>query len=96
MLGLVGFRVLTVTETPGEVVIDVETTAELEGCARCGTRAQAQDRMPVPIRDLACFGRPARPVWQKRRWRCVDGDCEATIRSSRRSRPTQCLRRDGW
>src|SRR5439155_1119393 len=26
---------------------------------------------------LACFGRPARLVWSKRRWRCVDVDCEA-------------------
>ncbi len=33
--------------------------------------------MPVEIRDLACFGRPARLVWRKRRWRCVDADCEA-------------------
>jgi hypothetical protein len=33
--------------------------------------------MPVDIRDLACFGRPARLVWRKRRWRCVDSDCDA-------------------
>lgn len=26
----------------------------------CGRRAEAQDRMPVEIRDLAYFGRPAR------------------------------------
>ena len=24
-----------------------------------------------------CFGRPARLVWRKRRWRCVDADCDA-------------------
>ena len=29
------------------------------------------------IRDLPCFGRPARLVWLKRRWRCVDQDCVA-------------------
>jgi transposase len=33
--------------------------------------------MPVAIRDLACFGRPARLVWNKRRWRCTDADCDA-------------------
>jgi len=33
--------------------------------------------MPIDIRDLACFGRPARLVWIKRRWRCGDTDCEA-------------------
>ena len=40
-------------------------------------RAEAQDRMPIDIRDLACFGRPARLVWNKRRWRCTEADCEA-------------------
>ncbi len=33
--------------------------------------------MTVEIRDLTCFGRPARLVWAKRRWRCADIDCEA-------------------
>ncbi len=33
--------------------------------------------MRIDIRDLTCFGRPARLVWIKRRWRCVDADCEA-------------------
>ena len=77
MLGLTGFRVLAVTETEAEVVIDIETTVQFAGCATCGSRAEAQDRLPVAIRDLACFGRPARLVWSKRRWRCVDVDCEA-------------------
>ncbi|HZA76417.1 MAG TPA: transposase family protein [Acidimicrobiales bacterium] len=77
LLGLEGFRVLAVTETPDEVTIEVETTAVIAGCGHCGTRAEAQDRMPVEIRDLPCFGRPARLVWNKRRWRCVDPDCDA-------------------
>ena len=38
-------------------------------------RAEAQDRMPVDVRDLACFGRPARLVWIKRRWRCREPLC---------------------
>jgi hypothetical protein len=33
--------------------------------------------MPVHLRDLPCFGRPARLVWIKRRWRCPDSDCDA-------------------
>ncbi len=77
LLGLDGFRVLEVIESVDEVVIWIETEAELVGCERCGVRAEAQDRMPVDIRDLACFGRPARLVWVKRRWRCVEADCEA-------------------
>jgi transposase len=77
LLGLDGFRVLAVIETDCEVVIDVETTVEVVGCASCGQRAEAQDRMPIAIRDLACFGRPARLVLHKRRWRCRDVDCDA-------------------
>ena len=77
LLGLDGFRVLAVIETVTEVVIDVETTVEVVGCRSCGSRAEAQDRVPVAVRDLACFGRPARLVWRKRRWRCVDADCDA-------------------
>ena len=77
LLGLVGFKVLEVRETPAELIIEIETTADLEGCRACGTRAEAHDRMPIAIRDLACFGRPARLVWHKRRWRCVDDECEA-------------------
>src|SRR5437870_6715734 len=77
LLGLDGFRVLAVRETPAEIVIEIETTVMVVGCGECGTRAVAHERMPVEIRDLACFGRPARLVWRKRRWRCVEADCAA-------------------
>jgi len=77
LLGLDGFRVLEVTESVDELVISIETEAALVGCESCGVRAEAQDRMAVDVRDLSCFGRPARLVWNKRRWRCGDGDCEA-------------------
>lgn len=77
LLGLDGFRVLAVTETSAEVVIEIETTADRVGCAGCGVRAEAQGRMPVAIRDLPAFGRPARLVWSKRRWRCREPLCPA-------------------
>ena len=75
LLGLDGFRALAVVETDSEVVVTIESTASLVGCPGCGVRAEAQDRTTVDIRDLACFGRPARLRWVKRRWRCADGDC---------------------
>jgi transposase len=77
LLGLDGFTVLEVAEGPAELVITIESVAQVVGCGRCGVRAEAQDRMPIDIRDLTCFGRPARLVWIKRRWRCVDADCDA-------------------
>ena len=60
-----------------EVVIAVESISARAFCRRCGVRAEAQDRMRVDIRDLACFGRPARLVWAKRRWRCREPRCAA-------------------
>ena len=77
LLGLPGFRVLEVTETADELVIVVETVARITGCGRCGSRAEVHDRKSVAVRDQACFGRPARLVWRKRRWRCPDRDCDA-------------------
>ena len=74
LLGLDGFRVLEVSETPDELTVVIETMAAVVGCSSCGTRAVAHERAPVAIRDLACFGRPARLVWRKRRWRCVEAD----------------------
>jgi len=77
LLGLPGFRVLDVIDSGVEVVIAVETTAVWAACRSCGVRAEAQDRMRVDVRDLACFGRPARLVWSKRRWRCREPLCPA-------------------
>lgn len=77
LLGLDGFRVLEVFRTDAELTVWIETTAERVGCPGCGVRAEAQDRMTVEYRDLPCFGTPARLVWNKRRWRCRDIDCDA-------------------
>ena len=77
MLGLDGFMVRSVREHRAELVITVETTALIVGCGECGARAESQDRMPIEIRDLPCFGRPVRLVWVKRRWRCRELDCPA-------------------
>jgi hypothetical protein len=54
--------VLAVEETPAEVVVTAETVADIAECATRGVRAEAKDRLWVDIRDLPCFGRPARLV----------------------------------
>jgi len=77
LLGLDGFRVLGVEETPSEVIVTVESVDDIVGCPSCGVRAVAKDRIRVDIRDLPCFGRPARLILLKRRWRCADPDCGA-------------------
>jgi transposase len=76
-LGLSGFRVRDAAETDSEMDVEIETTADRAAGAGCGSWAQPHEQIPVELRDLPCFGRPARLVWNKRRWRCVDADCEA-------------------
>jgi transposase len=73
MLGLPGFRVLGVREDPGEVIVEIE----MVGCPGYGVVARAHGRSAVEYRDLAAFGRPARLVWIKRRWRCEEPLCVA-------------------
>jgi hypothetical protein len=61
LLGLDGFRVLEVTEGENEVVVRVETTAEMVACPRCGERAESKDRVErhlhLPIPRRACTQR---------------------------------------
>ena len=52
LLGLDGFRLLAVQESPAELVLTVETTADFAGCTSCGVLAQAHDRLRV---DSAIF-----------------------------------------
>lgn len=49
MLGLDGVRIVAVTETADELTITVETTTVIEGCSRCGTRAQIGSEGPQPV-----------------------------------------------
>jgi transposase len=75
MLGLPGLRVLEVEEGVAEVVVGVESSRTRAWCRSCRRRAQAQDRVEVHVRDAHCFGRPARLVLVKRRWRCRRAGC---------------------
>jgi transposase len=77
LVGLPAITVVGVEDQPDRPLrVHIETVVELEGCARCGTRAQVKDRRPVALVDLPAFGRPSVLVWHKRRWRCPERDCE--------------------
>ena len=45
-------------------------------CDGCGGVLWSDGERPVVLVGLPVFGRPARLVWHKRRWRCSDGGCE--------------------
>lgn len=74
--GASGVEVLDVESDDGELVVSVQTTATVVGCAGCGTRARPKDRRWVTVRDAPTAGRPVRVRWWKRIWACPDGDCE--------------------
>jgi transposase len=77
LVGLPDVTVVGVDDRPDRSLrVHVETTAEMDGCTGCGTRAWVKDRPTVALVDLPAFGRPAVLVWRKRRWRCPEPDCE--------------------
>lgn len=55
--------------------VHVELPAVRPWCAECGSAATVKERPQVALVDLACFGRPTRLVWHKRRWCCPNRDC---------------------
>ena len=73
--GASGFEVVDVAEVDDELVVSVQTTATVVGCAGCGTRARPKDRRWVTVRDAPSAGRPVRVRWWKRIWACTDADC---------------------
>jgi transposase len=75
LLGLDGFEVVAAEVVDDEWQLEVQTMAELVGCARCGVRAQAHGRRTVRVRDLPIGGRPVVLCWRKRIWRCVEPAC---------------------
>jgi transposase len=77
LVGLPDVTVLGVDDQPGRP-IRVQIGIREEGrpaCRRCGTPAWVKDRPVVELVDLPCFGRPARLVWHKHRWRCPAPAC---------------------
>jgi transposase len=75
MFGIRGVRVRDAHRTASELVLEVETTAEKAWCPSCRKPAEAQDRLVVEVRDMACFDRATRVRLAKRRWRCRRRGC---------------------
>lgn len=61
---------------PVPLIVHVETAlVDPEQCDGCGVEARLNDRDPVVLIDLPCFGRRSRLLWCKRRWRCPSSAC---------------------
>ena len=71
-LHLAQVRVLEVVEdTPGALVVSVESTFRRLRCAQCGFKCRrVHDRRAKRVRDLEVSGRRMTLVWQRRRMVC--------------------------
>ncbi len=76
LLGMEGFVVLAMDQIDGEWWLLVETAPRRVACPDCGVRSVGHGRSTVQVRDLPNGSGPVRLIWRKRRWRCVDPDCE--------------------
>lgn len=71
LVGLPDVIVVGVGEWPSWLRIVITTTAALLGSPSCcGVVAHRHGVREVELVDLPVFGRPARLVWRKQRWRC--------------------------
>ena len=86
LVGLPDVNIVAVeTSLVGPIRVHIETTTTLAFCKGCGSKAWSKDRPIVELVDLACFGRPTRLVWRKRRWRCPHTWCRVPSTRSDRS-----------
>ena len=85
LVGLPDVRVVGVGEWPQWLRIVITTDVERPSC--CDRPAHRHGVREVVLVDLPVFGRPARLVWRKQRWRCPTlsaGRGRRRIRGSRR------------
>ena len=75
-VGLDDVAVIHLETAVSGLVLTIQTLPRPVGCPSCGVLARAKDRMPVRLVDLPCYGRPTTTVWLKRRFTCIDVDCE--------------------
>jgi transposase len=75
LVGLPGVTIRGVGEWPTWLRVEIETQAPRPDCAGCGAAAWDHGQREVALVDLPLFGRPARLVWRKQRWRCPNRSC---------------------
>lgn len=75
LVGLPNVTVRGVGEWPSWLRVEIETCSPRPDCAGCGTAAWDHGQREVLMVDLPVFGRPARLVWFKQRWRCPNPIC---------------------
>ena len=76
LVGLGDVEVLGVEDEAGAPLrVHIRRWAPRPGCGSCGGALWSDGERAVELVDLPVFGRPARLVWHKRRWRCGDPDC---------------------
>ena len=77
IVGLGDVEVLGVDdEQAGPLRLHVRCRALRPLCSGCGGVLRSDGDRLVELVDLPAFGRCARLVWHKRRWRCVLGGCD--------------------
>jgi transposase len=76
LVGMPGLVVGAQQVIDGELWLLAETDADFMGCSRCGTRATGHGRHKTLVRDLPVAGRPTVLCVAKRRWRCVESNCD--------------------
>ena len=78
LVGLGDVEVLGVDDEAGSPLrVHVRGRAQRPRCGGCGGPLWSDGERPVVLVDLPAFGRPARLVWHKRRWRCGSSGCSA-------------------
>ncbi len=76
LVGLPDVNVLGVSDEADSLVVVVETRGPRPVCLGCGTVGRVKDRDLVLLHDLPSFGRPAKLLWRKHRWKCVNTVCD--------------------
>ena len=93
LVGLGDVEVLGIEDEVGAPLgVHIRRRTSRPVCEGCGGSLWSDGEREVELVDLPVFGRPARLVWHKRRWRCAQPRCgagtvtEQDPRSRRRAR----------